>query len=55
MTQTEMIERAAEALRTVVANRIGRGRAWEDLQERLRQEYRAEAAAALRAVGVLPP
>jgi hypothetical protein len=54
MTQSEMIEAAAEAIRNVCANRSGRGRAWQDLPEKLRESYRAEAIAALRAVGVLP-
>jgi hypothetical protein len=55
MTHIEMIEAAAEALRTVVANRSGRGRAWKDLPERLRVEYRAEASAVLQAVGIFAP
>jgi hypothetical protein len=53
VSNDEMIEAAAQALRAVVANRSGRGRAWQDLPERLREEYRAEATAALRAAGVL--
>jgi hypothetical protein len=54
MTRAEAIELAAHAIRTIVADRIGRGRLWEDLPEKLRQDYRREAEAALRAVGVIP-
>jgi hypothetical protein len=42
-----------EAIRNVCANRSGRGRPWQDLPEKMRQDYRAEAEAALQAVGVM--
>jgi hypothetical protein len=45
----EALEYAAQALRDVVGNRSGRGRAWPDLPESLRNEYRAEARAAVQA------
>jgi hypothetical protein len=53
--ETEFVRRLtrAEAIRNVCANRSGRGRPWQDLPERAREDYRAEAAAALRAVGVI--
>lgn len=54
MTREEMVEAAARAIREVVAGRSGRGQPWEMLHERLKNEYRAEATAALAAVGVLP-
>jgi malic enzyme len=44
-----MVEAAASAIRDVVANRINKGRPWNSLPSKLRDDYRAEATAALRA------
>lgn len=41
------VERAAAALRQVVANRSGRGRPWESLPPHIKAQYRAEALAVL--------
>ncbi len=49
MATPEQIEAAARAIRDVVANRSGRGRKWDALPDRVRDEYRAEAKAALAA------
>jgi hypothetical protein len=43
------IEFAAQALREHVGNRSGRGRAWSDLPESLRESYRAEARTVIAA------
>jgi len=53
MTAAEMIERAAMAIHQAFANRSGRARSWSALPESLCQQYRREAEAALRAVGVI--
>lgn len=46
----EMIEAAAQAIRKAFANRgRGMGRDWNALPEQVKQDYRAEAKAALRA------
>lgn len=44
------IEVAAQAIRQVVADRAGKGHPWPALPLRLRDDYRAEARAALIAV-----
>jgi hypothetical protein len=41
------VERAAAALRQVVADRSGRGRPWEALPPHIKAQYRAEALAVL--------
>jgi hypothetical protein len=41
------IERAAAALRQVVADRSGRGRLWEALPPHIKAQYRAEALAVI--------
>jgi hypothetical protein len=45
----DMIECGAMALRDEVANRSGRGKDWNKLHEKIRDSYRREAAAVLRA------
>jgi hypothetical protein len=54
-SRIEMIEAAAEAIRDVVASKSGGGRPWSALPETLRDEYRKEAEAALRAAGAIHP
>lgn len=49
----QRIESAAMAIRQQFADRVGRARDWSDLPERLKDEYRAEARAALIASGAL--
>jgi hypothetical protein len=50
MTSAIEIDQAARAIRETVANRSGKSqRTWESLPERLKADYRAEAAAALAA------
>jgi hypothetical protein len=50
MTWTSaQIEAAATAIHRVFANRSGRARAWERIPDVLKDEYRAEAKAALDA------
>jgi hypothetical protein len=51
--RAELIEAAAQAIRTVCANRSGRGKPSHELPEKMRQDYRREAEAALEAVGVI--
>jgi len=55
----EQIEAAAQAIRNAFANRVvnsatGRraAKAWETLPERIKDEYRSEAKAALEAAGL---
>lgn len=47
------IEVAAMAIREQFADRSGRGRDWNALPERVKDDYRAEAKAALKAAGAL--
>ena len=46
----DMIERGAMALRDVVGNRSGFGKPWDELFEPIKNQYRREAEAVLRAV-----
>jgi hypothetical protein len=48
----EMIEAAAMTIREVAGNRSGRGKDWNKIPEAVKADYRREARAALRAVGV---
>lgn len=43
------IEAGAQALQRIVANRTGRGKAWEEIPETLRESYREEFKAAYEA------
>jgi hypothetical protein len=52
MISTEMIEAAAMAIREVAGNRSGRGKDWDRIPEAVKADYRREARAALRAVGM---
>lgn len=45
----EQIEAVAIAIRDVAANRSGRGKPWGDLPPDLREAYRDEARAAIKA------
>jgi hypothetical protein len=49
----EQVEAAAMAIREVFGNRSGRGAPWHNLPERIRQEYRNEARAALTAAAAV--
>lgn len=53
MTNAETIDAVAQAIRDVVARRIGpregKGKPWDNLPAALREEYRAEALAAIEA------
>jgi|SRR6516162_4005150 hypothetical protein len=49
MTDADIIEVMAQAVREVVGNKSGRGRPWSELPWALRQSYRDEASAALKA------
>lgn len=49
----EQVERAAQAIRDVVARRSPKawpGKPWDKLSEKLREGYRAEAQAALEVI-----
>lgn len=50
---SQQLEAGAQALQRIVANRTGRGRAWQEIPETLRESYREEfrtaAEAAMRA------
>jgi hypothetical protein len=46
----ELIEHMAQAIRETFGNRSGRARPWSEIPSTLRQSYRAEARAALRAL-----
>jgi len=51
----EMIEAAAIAIRNEVADKAGRGRVWNALPPKLRDQYRAEASVALHAALAVHP
>jgi hypothetical protein len=48
----DMIEAAAQAIREAAGNRSGRGKDWDRIPEAVKADYRREARAALRAVGL---
>jgi hypothetical protein len=53
VTDDEKIVRAAVAIWETFARKSGRGRPWSAVPDRTKLQYRAEARAALLAVGVI--
>ena len=49
MTEPEIIDHVAKAIRISVCNRSKIGRPWEALSEEIRKQWRDDAAAAIRA------
>jgi hypothetical protein len=48
-TESQMIEVMAMAIQTEFGNRSGKGKPWHRLTEKIRDDYRSEARAALNA------